>query len=506
MHDAPPSWRWAQGSCALALWWATACSAPVSVDDADAEMPEAAPDEPPGWRAEPGVDELDVMKSDGKTLFVVRSNRLRVFAASTLTPMADLPLGISQAVLLSVGSRLVVVGRRCDQTALRTGTLSGDPCHPTRTGVSVIDVSSRAHPVLLAEWTFDGAWRGARQVGGVLWLAVQAPARGSAGPGEAALVAVDVASEPPLSRIHRVSGPPDAIVFGSSVAYVAVRAQQGPRALEVTRISGFHLTASAERPAERGAIALAGHLAGRGAMQLYRGGLAVVTRGGGPADAACAVVTVFDERLAFIGLALLTPMPSASLETRLVGDALFVGPRDGDLAIVSLSAQGPPVPAGRLPHEGDWLSIRGVTPAALLTAHLLAAEDGEKPGIALKALDLSDLGRPRPLGTTAIGLGTSTRVPETEDIFFWRPEGLVGVPVAARRDGRVIAGLALSRLSLAQGFMSLERLDHEPTAHVSDARVLHARVFGESLYVLSTAGVSLHALNDLRRDAYADAP
>jgi hypothetical protein len=75
MHDAPPSWRWAQGSCALALWWATACSAPVSVDDADAEMPEAAPDEPPGWRAEPGVDELDVMKSDGKTLFVVRSNR-----------------------------------------------------------------------------------------------------------------------------------------------------------------------------------------------------------------------------------------------------------------------------------------------------------------------------------------------------------------------------------------------------------------------------------------------
>lgn len=497
--------KWARRALALWVLWACEASPGVEAVDAGAGAASAPLDEPPRWDHPPGVDELDVMKSDGKTLFVVRDDRLLVFAASTLTPMADVTLGVTQTALVNVGTRLVVVGLRCDGGTLPAGKPCDAPRHPPQTLVLVIETRARAQPERVDEHAFEGAWRGARVVGGVVWLALQRRGSRASDPGDTTLVAVDVTAARPAWHAQTVEGPPRAVVFDSTSADVATGTRSTPTLSEATQIRRFGLTPSPAHAVRLGSRTLGSRLAGRGALQPYRRGLVVVSRRGPGGGAESVQVTQLDDHLEVVGVAELGTMPAGPIETRLVDDALFVGPSRGDVRIIVLSPSGPRS-AGTLRLEGECLSMWALPPTALLTAHLLASADGIKPGIALRALDLSDARRPRLLGGTVIGLGALAPIPTAADLLFWRPEGLVGVPVNARLAGHDVAGLALSRLSLAQGFMPLGRLDHEAAAGLEGARVLRAAVFGESLYVLSTSGVSSHALTDLRRDAYADLP
>ncbi|CAA9406602.1 beta-propeller domain-containing protein [uncultured Nocardioides sp.] len=109
---------------------------------------------------EEGVDEPDVVKTDGDTLFRIDDDELTTYdvGGSEVRELAALDLGgISDGEILLVGDRVVAVGanlpRRSDDTRL-----------------VVVDVGDPATPVVTGAWTYDAALVTARLHGDVVRL------------------------------------------------------------------------------------------------------------------------------------------------------------------------------------------------------------------------------------------------------------------------------------------------------------------------------------------------
>ncbi|HZB48568.1 MAG TPA: beta-propeller domain-containing protein, partial [Mycobacteriales bacterium] len=140
----------------------------------------AAPAAPPAHSTttvhEAGVDEPDVVKTDGRRLVSVVDGRLRVvdLASREVTTVAGLPAGPSTRLLLHGDRALVVVG---DGPVWRGGPGPGPDVAPgPAAGVRFVLVDLAAGRVL-DTLTVDGAFVDGRQVGGVARLVVRSGPR-----------------------------------------------------------------------------------------------------------------------------------------------------------------------------------------------------------------------------------------------------------------------------------------------------------------------------------------
>ena len=160
---------------------------------------------------EQGVDEPDIVKTDGRTVFAVAQGRLRVVDVTGARPVAleglDLPDGWSHELLLSAG-RLLVVSRGFlalepgpmpapgIADGVGVGRMSIRPIGREQTRLTLVDVSRPRSLVVLSRLTVDGSALTARERDGAVRLIVQsqipvalpfvAPASGEAAAMEAA--------------------------------------------------------------------------------------------------------------------------------------------------------------------------------------------------------------------------------------------------------------------------------------------------------------------------------
>ena len=149
--------------------------------DSRGEKPAAAPQQPPGAPApthsttnvqEAGVDEPDLVKTDGKRIVSIADGRLRVVdvASRTVTGTLELP-NASASQLLLHGDRALVV---------TTSMMMAKPLLPNDYqvgGASFVLVDLSGAPKSLGTLTVDGMYVDARQIGGVARVVVSSQPR-----------------------------------------------------------------------------------------------------------------------------------------------------------------------------------------------------------------------------------------------------------------------------------------------------------------------------------------
>jgi hypothetical protein len=122
---------------------------------------------------ERGVDEADILKSDGRFVYSVKGSTFFIHDAADLTELSQTDIGHDDATLLFNGDRVAVLGQTWGSRAGIFGAeaLDGADKGP-KTVVTVLDVSDRQAPVQVRRSIIDGTLLAARLVGDVVRLAV----------------------------------------------------------------------------------------------------------------------------------------------------------------------------------------------------------------------------------------------------------------------------------------------------------------------------------------------
>ncbi len=114
---------------------------------------------------ERGVDEADVIKSDGRFVYSVSGQQLLIHSAINLMELSQTDLGYSRGEILMNGDRLAVIARAYDSTAGLLGQPEADDeAFGPKTVISVFDVSDREAPTQLSRTVVDGHPLAARLV------------------------------------------------------------------------------------------------------------------------------------------------------------------------------------------------------------------------------------------------------------------------------------------------------------------------------------------------------
>ena len=120
---------------------------------------------------EKGIDEPDIVKTNGEVVVVASGGMLRVIEPGD-TPkqigLVDVP-GLAGDQILMVGDRVLVFGAGHDVPTYRHGWMPNSP----QTRVSVVSIENPAEPRLLGTTTVDGSFVNARLIDGTARLVVQ---------------------------------------------------------------------------------------------------------------------------------------------------------------------------------------------------------------------------------------------------------------------------------------------------------------------------------------------
>ena len=125
---------------------------------------------------EAGVNEPDLVETDGRTVYAIAGGRVRIVDVTGPAPrlLARLALDdLSPSGLLLLGDRLIVLGEAgapvaVDAPVARAQTVIAGPVGAPRTVLAQVNVSDPAHPRALARMAVDGHLVAARRTGGTV--------------------------------------------------------------------------------------------------------------------------------------------------------------------------------------------------------------------------------------------------------------------------------------------------------------------------------------------------
>jgi uncharacterized secreted protein with C-terminal beta-propeller domain len=137
---------------------------------------------------EAGVDEPDIVKTDGKHLFAISAGKLRAVDVSGVAPRRVDTLRIGSRHtdhdLLLRGDRLLVLSGSQDDDALLSRLASSVGVGPSKTVLSEVDVSNPSAMRLVRTLTVEGSYVSARLTRGTARVVLSAPASDVSIPGE----------------------------------------------------------------------------------------------------------------------------------------------------------------------------------------------------------------------------------------------------------------------------------------------------------------------------------
>ncbi|MGH2986643.1 MAG: beta-propeller domain-containing protein [Solirubrobacterales bacterium] len=501
---------------------------------------------------EQGVDEPDLVKSDGAHIFAIAGRRLEAVDARAGEPAVVgslvLPRGPGDDVhawgheLLLAGQRALVISR---------ADLGRAPW--TRTVLTVIDVSDPAAMRALQTMTVDGAYVSARLTGTTARVVTStSPGVRPGSMPEARLHdrAVRTVNRSPLMPCEHVSKPArfsglemlsvltidlsrgldpidtDAVMTGGQVVYGSPQSlyiaserwldptDAGAHASRIsTAIHRFDVT-DPQSTTYRATGRVPGFMLSQWSMSEREGLLRVAattappwTTGGGAAESE-SFVSVLGERsgrLVEVGRVGDLGRGEQIFAVRFIGETGYVVTfRQVDpLYTLDLSDPAEPRALGELKIPGYSAYLHPVGPGALLGVGQDASGQGSLLGAQLSLFDVSDLTRPTRIDRHSLGQSSDTEIEYDHHAFlWWEPAALAVVPVEVYGGPRhdFLGALAV-RVTQQGGIERLRRISHGDGWRAAIRRSL---VVGDRLFTYSARGVMVHDLATLADAGWAE--
>ncbi len=156
-----------QSRYGMRYWWATPWSSPGGEVDGGAEPSDYTTTNV----QEEGVDELDIVKTDGNFVYLVHNQELLVldsWPAETAHVVSRFPLGANTSGLFIYQDKAVVISHFHSG-----GTVEPRTYRATR--IDIVDLSDRSAPVLMRSFEVEGWMSGARLIDGQVYVVVATP-------------------------------------------------------------------------------------------------------------------------------------------------------------------------------------------------------------------------------------------------------------------------------------------------------------------------------------------
>ena len=518
---------------------------------------------------EEGVDEPDVVKTDGATIFTVVGRTL--YAVATSGPGApriagSLDLGRYGGDLMLRGDRLIVIQGEGGggPIALRVAPA------PTQgqTVITEVDVHDPANLKLARTLTLDGQYVNARQNGGTVRVVLSSTPRAYALPAARDRTSGWVPRSRFASRIsgrHRVRAivscgtvrrPPsfsglgmlsiltvdldkglwavdsDGVmtdaqtVYGSpSHLYVATQRWIDPDTTAgglpqaSTLIHRFDVS-DPDRTTYEASGVVDGYLLNQYSLSEYRGDLRVASTSrptwwqGAQTVPSQSFVTVLRRQgstLAPVGRVAGLGQGQSIYSVRFIGDVGYVVTfRQVDpLYTIGLADPTKPRVLGELELLGYSAYLHPIGGDLLLGVGQDTTPEGRTKGVQVSLFGVGDPAHPRLLAQHALGTSSSSQVEYDSHAFlYWAPSKLVVVPVQVFDNGASAGPGFTGALALRvdqSGIAEVGRVAHDPVNGYPPP-VTRSLVIGGSLWTLSDGGVMASALDGLGRLAWVAFP
>lgn len=123
-----------------------------------------------------GVDEADIIKNDGKYIYLVKGDTVRIveaFPPSVMKQVSELTFGdedFTPRELYVNGDQLVVIGSQYPNYGLMKRMIYPRPWRGNETKVYTLDISDHSKPVQTRVVSFDGDYNTSRRIGNDLYM------------------------------------------------------------------------------------------------------------------------------------------------------------------------------------------------------------------------------------------------------------------------------------------------------------------------------------------------
>jgi len=507
---------------------------------------------------EAGVDEPDIVKTDGRTVFAVAGRTLHALDVTGATPRLVGTLALDGAYghqLLLRGDRLLVMSSSYGGMPIASDVIIS----ASQVVISELDVADPAAMKVRRTMTAEGAFVDARLTGGTARVVVAASpsAIRPAAAGRASLrtfvprtvlrsklsgrtfrrsmVACDNVRHP-----RRFSGldlltvltidldkglfnvDRDAIMAGAQTVYASptglyVASQRYVRALETGRavpersrtdIHRFDISRpDATSFASSGSVT--GFVLNQYSMSEHAGALRVASteqpvwfagRPDGDSESFVTVLAEHGRSLDMVGRVGGLGRGERIYAVRFVGDKGYVVTfRQVDpLYTLDLSKRTAPRVVGELKILGYSAYLHPISDDLLLGVGQDATAEGRTTGTQLSLFDVSDPRRPARRASISLGGGASSAAEFDPHAFlFWKPADLAVIPLStygAQRTFNGAIGFRIGTASIAEAGRIAHPADAGSTYTPEIGRSL---VIGDALYTLSYAGLAANRLDNL---------
>jgi hypothetical protein len=505
----------------------------------------ASPETPPSSGTnvqEPGIDEPDLVKTDGGTLFTVAGGKLDAIDARATTPalLSSVPIeGAGDAQLLEHDGRLLVISRAyapVPEAPPNVGVANAATAIAPGAGETVLtEVDARDPSAMRVVRTLrlDGAFVDARQKEAVARVVVSAvPTVGRQGgvalpesrlawgsrkgghahrlvrcaavrhpasyDGSALLTVLTIDLDRGLPPIDSDAVMTNAqVVYGSPKSlYVATGAPDGD-----TDVHRFD-TSDPVRTDYRASGRLPGELLDQFSLSERDGLLRAATTRTDRSESRVTVLSERAGRLVEVGSVGGLGRGERIYAVRFIDSTAYVVTfRQVDpLFVVDLSDPTAPHVAGQLDLQGYSAYLHPVGEGLLLGIGQDATGPGRLLGTQLSLFDVSDPAHLTRLQQVALGTGSSSEVEYDHHAFlWWGPTSLAVVPVREQSFTGAL-GFKVTR----DGIARTGQLSHDVDSGQVD--ILRSAVVGDRLVTVSRAGVEAGALDGLAPQGFLPFP
>ena len=525
---------------------------PVIVDaqrtGTDEAMAVSAPGQPQAFSTtnvqEAGIDEADIVKTDGRSLFVVDDGVLRVFDVTGAAPRAvgQLKLDGFQHQLLLHGGRLLVMGAaesgvlltevdvttpsapKVARTMELAGQLASARLHD---GTARVVVASSPEPIVApsvavlrrrAAETTTRAWLPRTTIRSRITRRtfrrsvvgcdeVRRP-RAFSGLGLVTVLTIDL--DKGLFSVDR-----DAVMAGVQDVYAgATMLVVASRRFSDAATSGgrteLHVFSAGGAPATsyRASGTVPGFVLNQFAMSEHDGALRVATTEESPmapdevpnTSSGVSVLRVTDGRLTTVGRVTGLGKGERIYAVRFLGDRGYVVTFRQVDPLYTLDLRDPSAPkvTGELKVSGYSAYLHPISESLLLGVGQDASEQGRTLGTQVSLFDVGDPARPRLVGKATLGSASSSTAEQDHHAFlWWAPAGLAVLPLDSYSESASFSGVVGFRVT-SGGVAEAGRISHPASEELGGTPPIgRSVVVGDRLLTVSASGIATNRVSDL---------
>lgn len=501
---------------------------------------------------EAGIDEPDIVKTDGRRLFVVAGTTLRAYDVTGDVPKAlgTLDLEGPGGEILLRGDRILLIG----PTAANAVAATVMAPVPTDTRLMEIDVRDTAAMKIARTMTVPGNAVSARLTGGTARVVLASPASlagdAAASPNLSAFVPRTTLRSRITKRTYRRALVPcrnvrhprayagndlltvlsvnldqglfdvdrDAILAGAQVVYASERGLYvaSQRSVRVTadgvpedmrtEIHRFDTTQPGQT-AYTASGSVTGFVLNQYALSEHAGDLRVASTeepqwvADVPAqrdsESAVTVLREAGGRLAQVGRVGGLGRGERIYAARFIGDVGYLVTFRQVDPLYTLDLRDPARPrvAGELKITGYSAYLHPIGDDLLLGVGQEATTEGRRLGAQVSIFDVSDPARPTRLHQRVLGTGSSSAEVDPHAFLWWPKAQLALLPYEEWDDRFTKRGMLGLRAGRAEGLTEVGRITHGP--EWDEAAVERSVIVGDRVLTISDFGVAAHRIGAL---------